>query len=95
MPKPSDRSFDPAAALPGKLFVGGLAQATTERSLRVYFETFGEVTCRCSTRRRQHPTLTPTLTPALALAPTLTPAPTLHPNQVTEVLLPLPYPLTR
>ena len=42
-PKPSDRNFDPSAALPGKLFVGGLAQATTERSLRVYFEAFGEI----------------------------------------------------
>lgn len=35
--------YDPSGALPGKLFVGGLAQATTDASLRNYFEAFGVV----------------------------------------------------
>jgi len=37
-------AYDPTAALPGKLFVGGLAQATTDGSMRSYFEAFGNVT---------------------------------------------------
>lgn len=43
-PKAAERlECDPSAALPGKLFVGGLAQSTTDSTLRTYFEAFGVV----------------------------------------------------